>query len=559
MPHMDTNTFRRFLLVSGLFIAAPLPLFAAMGFASGDWTTAGLGLAFSAELCVLYWWPLGGFLAAYKGQPRLRWVLGYLVSLPLYFVTLAALYPLFGGTFRPFGNGRLVIYLSATPQFYALVRLLHYLARRLPRGIVAAAGVTFSAGLIPPVVLMTTGQRTWPGRLEKIAIVDSRIVDVAAGSLLDAQTIYIKNGWIEEVGPPTLHPDWPRMSAHGQYVVPGLIDVHVHMQSPVEMPSGFHPGFFLKSIFRDYSPQRQAYLSSGITSVRDLGGAAAKGFAMRAEIEQHKRLGPRLFFVGRLVTSPHGHPVSTIWEASLAKEGAILGSDENSLIGGLNDNLTAGPDAIKFIHGTIGRAKEELSAELLSKGIAWTTQHNLISIVHAETPEEFEDAIGAGATGVEHAAYLRSVPQKLAELVAEHRPFIDPTFGEYEMDLTMNKYPEQARTRELRSSYESLRQLHRAGARLVVGTDAPMARYGSGLHDELAHFIRAGFTAGEVLQFATINNAAYLGKDAELGRVAAGYRADLVLTRENPLEQLSTLRQPVWTMLDGQIVWNSGK
>jgi imidazolonepropionase-like amidohydrolase len=127
------------------------------------------------------------------------------------------------------------------------------------------------------------------------------------------------------------------------------------------------------------------------------------------------------------------------------------------------------------------------------------------------------------------------------------------------MDLTMNKYPEEARTRELRCSYESLRQLHRAGARLVVGTDAPMARYGSGLHDELAHFIRAGFTAREVLQFATINNAAYLGKDAELGRVAAGYRADLVLTRENPLEQLSTLRQPVWTMLDGRIVWNSGK
>src|SRR5215831_10681048 len=259
MPHMDTNTFRRFLLVSGLFIAAPVPLFAAMGFGSGDWTMAGLGLALTAGLCVLYWWPLGGFLDAYKGRTLLRWVLGYFVSLPLYFVTLSALYPLFGGTFRPFGKGRLFIYLSATPQFYASVRLLYYLARRLPRAIVAAAGVTFSAGLIPPVVLMTTGQRAWPGRLENIAIVDSRIVDVAAGSLVDAQAIYIKDGRIEEVGPPTLHPDWPRISAHGQYVVPGLIDVHVHLQSPIEMPSGFQPGFFLKSMLRDYDPQRQAY------------------------------------------------------------------------------------------------------------------------------------------------------------------------------------------------------------------------------------------------------------------------------------------------------------
>jgi imidazolonepropionase-like amidohydrolase len=559
MPHMDTNTFRRFLLASSLFIAAPLPLFVAMGFASGDWSMAGLGLAFTAGLCILYWWPLGGFLAAYKGRIFLRWLLGYLISLPFYFVTLAALYPLFGGTFRPFSRGHLIVYLSATPQFYALVRLLHYLSRRLPRGIIAAAGVTFSAGLIAPIVLMTTGQRTWPGGAEKIAIVDSRIVDVDAGSLVDAQAIYIKDGRIVEIGSPTLHPDWPRMSAHGQYVFPGLIDVHVHLQSPVEMPSGFQPGFFLKSMLRDYDPQRQAYLASGITSIRDLGGAAAKGFAMRAEIAQHKVLGPRLFFVGRLVTSPHGHPVSTIWEASLAKEGAILASDENTLIRGLKDNLAQGPDAIKFIHGTIGRAKEELSAELLSKGIAWTTQHNLISIVHAETPEEFEDAIRAGATGVEHSAYLRSVPQELAELVTDHRPFIDPTFGEYEMNLTMNKYSEDARARELQGSYESLHQLHKAGARLVVGTDAPMVRYGSGLHDELAHFVRAGFTSREVLQFATINNAAYLGKEAELGRVAAGYRADLILTRENPLEQLNTLRQPVWTMLDGQIVWNSTK
>jgi hypothetical protein len=63
---MDTQTFRRFILVSGLFIAAPLPLFAVMGFRSGDWTTSILGLALSAGLCLLYWWPIGAFLASYK-------------------------------------------------------------------------------------------------------------------------------------------------------------------------------------------------------------------------------------------------------------------------------------------------------------------------------------------------------------------------------------------------------------------------------------------------------------------------------------------------------------
>jgi imidazolonepropionase-like amidohydrolase len=63
-----------------------------------------------------------------------------------------------------------------------------------------------------------------------------------------------------------------------------------------------------------------------------------------------------------------------------------------------------------------------------------------------------------------------------------------------------------------------------------------------------------GFSPCDVLAFATQNNAAYLGKDTDLGRIAAGYRADLIMTKDNPFENLETLRKPIWTMLDGQIV-----
>jgi imidazolonepropionase-like amidohydrolase len=247
--------------------------------------------------------------------------------------------------------------------------------------------------------------------------------------------------------------------------------------------------------------------------------------------------------------------VSTIWAASQAKEGAILASDERNLIEGLEQNMAAGPpDAVKFVHGTIGRAKEELSANLLSVGIRWACEHHLISVVHAETVGEFEDAISAGATGVEHAAYLRDVPPELQRLIADRRPFVDPTFGEYQMDLTLRKISSEERSHYMERSYDAARTLDRAGARIVIGTDAPMVRYGTGFHDELAHFVRAGFRPSEILSFATLNNAAYLGRDTELGRIAAGYRADLILTKDNPLENLDTLRHPVWTMLDGQIV-----
>jgi enamidase len=551
---MDTNTLRRFILVSGLFIATPLPLFAAMGFKAGDWTMSLVGLAFTACLCFLYWWPLGVFLAGFKGRKLSRFFWGYLLSLPLYFATLAALYPLFGGTFRPLSNGQLLIYLSATPQFYVLLRLVFYLSHRLPRGILAAAAVFFTTGVGAPLFLMATGNPVWPKTQERVAIVGARIVDTVAGRIVDGQTVYIKDGRIVEIGSPAQHPDWPQLDAHGQYLVPGLIDVHTHLQSPVELPAGFQLPYFFESMLRDYAPQRQEYLASGITSIRDLGGSAAQGFALRSQVDKHERLGPRLFFVGRLVTSPHGHPVSTIWEASTSRQGAILASDEKTLLDGLNSNLAEGPDAVKFVHGTIGRAKEELSADLLAKGIHWADEHHLISVVHAETAQEFEDAIGSGATGVEHAAYLQVVPNSLAELVSKSRPFVDPTFGEYEMDLKMRKLSMEARNRRLDCSYKAAHELYKSGARMVVGTDAPMVRYGAGFHDELAHFVRAGFRPEEILTFATVNNAAYLGKESELGRVAVGFRADLILTKDNPLAQLDTLRQPVWTMLDGQIV-----
>lgn len=552
------STFRGFLTTSALFIAAPLPLAAALAFKTGGWPGVLLAIAGGLGLALLYWWPLGAFLSWRKGRIWIRLLGGYVLSLPLYFITLAALYPAWGGaTFRPFIDGRWMVYLSATPQFYALVVLLFYLTTwRTARWTFRAAAFTLAAGVFVPVYLMAATSLSWPRQQSNyVVITGARIVDASSDRIVDGQNVYIQDGRIAEIGPESAHPDWPRIEARGQYLLPGLIDVHTHLQSPVEVPAGFKFGYFMKSTMGDYAPQRSAYLASGVTSVRDLGGPAEKSFQLRADILRKKTLGPRLFTVGRLVTSPQGHPVSTIWPASVSRQGAILAKDERSLLEGLNRNFAEGPpDAVKFIHGTIGRAREELSAELMARGIRWANDHSLISVVHAETAAEVEDAIRAGATGVEHAAYLQNVPGSLIALVAQRRPFLDPTFGEYEMSLTMSKVSAGEKTLGMEHSYRSVRELYRAGARIVIGTDAPMVSYGTGFHDELAHFARAGFAPWEILTFATLNNAAYLGKPAELGGIAIGYRADLILTKDNPLEKLDTLRQPVWTMLDGQIV-----
>lgn len=547
---------RLYLTASFLILAAPVPTLAWMMFESGGFPDAVNSSLRWMGLWLLYWVPLGAFWSRWKRGKWTRFFLGYVISLPLFFIALDVVYPGFGGTFHPLLDGRWKIYLSATPTFYILA-FLRFLfgSRRIGVWMVRASMLVFAAGVLYPIGVAAASAYDWPRISNRgLAIEGAHIVDASANRILDGQTVYVQDGRIVEFGPGSSHPEWPRLKANG-YLVPGLIDVHTHLQSPVEVRPGFKFGYLMPSLLANYAPQRRAYLENGVTTVRDLGGPAVNAFKMRSEIQSKKTLGPRLLASGRLVTSPHGHPVSTIWDASVSRSSAILASDEETMLAGLDRNFADGPpDVVKFVHGTIGRAHEELSADLMSAGIRWAKAHGLTSVVHAETPQEFEDAIRAGADGVEHAAYLDRVPPELAALVSEKHPFIDPTFGEYETDLRMQKMPDREREAKLARSYQSVRILRQAGARIAMGTDAPMVDYGSGLHDEIAHFLHVGFEPSQILAIATKENAAYIGKSAELGQIAAGFRADLLLVRNNPLVDLETLRKPVWTMLDGQIV-----
>jgi imidazolonepropionase-like amidohydrolase len=106
----------------------------------------------------------------------------------------------------------------------------------------------------------------------------------------------------------------------------------------------------------------------------------------------------------------------------------------------------------------------------------------------------------------------------------------------------------------LQERYKFIRRLHEAGVTLAIGTDAPLVPYGTGLHDEFDHFLKAGFTSAQILTIDTRNNAVYLGQRKTLGQIAAGFEADCILVPDDPLKNIETLRQPTWVMLRGQIV-----
>jgi len=553
---------RRFYLLSLLLVCVPLPFLLALQYLGGGIRSCVPMFFGWLALAVVYWWPVGTLLFLWKRSWISRLVIGYLVSLPLYFLCLLLIYPIFNGHFHPSTAAVWGIYFSQTPVYFLFITFLFLLTRggKTVRQIVSwLVSAAFTAGVVAPIVYgIRIDRYTWPTtRLPRVNIVNARLVDPAGNRIIEGFNVHVEDGRIVELA--TAAADsakWPAIDAGGKYLVPGLIDVHTHLQAPVRsVLAPFDFQFLVESLFSNYAPQRRAYLENGVTTVRDVGGPAAHAYQMRAAWQTRQLLGPGLFVVGRLVTSPHGHPVSTIWDAQTSREGAILASDSSSLTAGLERNYDEGPpDAVKFIYGTIGQAKEKLAANLLEEGIAWTTSKRLISVVHAETTEEVAEAARAGATGIEHVASIESLPDNLVSLLVQKKAFVDPTFGELNTALTLRQVDEAKRNQLLQQRFQFMRKLQRAGVKLTIGTDAPLVAYGTGLHDEFDYFIRAGFSPAQILTFDTVNNAAYLGTSDALGQIAKGFQADLLLVQENPLQNIDTLRNPTWVMLGGQIM-----
>ncbi|HXX13818.1 MAG TPA: amidohydrolase family protein [Candidatus Eremiobacteraceae bacterium] len=572
-PRFELTFFlRQFLLPAAFLVGTPFPLYLLVQFKTGDALDVVLLVLVWLVALVCYWLPVGALLFAWRGGWLSRFVVGYLVSIPCYYLTVFLGLRLLTLSFLPqslaFHGSKWeqwVAFSYATPTFYLMVLVFYLLVRqgrRLARVFQALAVAGLCLSVISTAVLAArVDSYRWPAvSSARVDIVNSKIVDTAEGRLIEGQDVLVENGKIARiVGASADTSSWSKVDARGGYLVPGLIDVHVHFQSVsrsiLSAQRGFDFPYFLDAMLEQYAPERREFLEKGITAIRCLGGPAESMYEIRGEVAQHRLLGPRIFAAGRLVTSPEGHPASTIWPREITRQGAILASTPENLIAGLEENYREGPpDAVKFIYGTIGLAHESISKELLDRGIAWASSKHLASVVHVETAQEASEAVEAGATGIEHVATLEQMPEELVAAMVAHHTFADPTFGEYKTALTLRNVSPSEIAARMPEKYAFIRRLDAAGVPLTIGTDAPLVEFGNGYDDELEEFARAGFGAAQILKFATINNAAYLGKAGELGRIADGYDAAMLLVRENPLADVGALRKPEWVMIDGQIV-----
>jgi len=331
------------------------------------------------------------------------------------------------------------------------------------------------------------------------------------------------------------------IDAQGQYLIPGLWDMHVHLDA--------------------LEPVKEApeiLVSYGVTSVRDMGGYWERLQGLRRAVNNGVRIGPSMYMAGYTL---NGERPSDFHLALKTP------SEAQQTIAKLQKE---GVDFIK-VHN-------QLSREVFYAVASETKERGLDFAGHVPHGISLLEAAEAGMKTVEHIEVLveteifqkaspaQGIREALDRLRGEHgaRVFSSfvkngtaytPTLSAY-WDFVSSAEKAEARAQGealFRVFIEVTGQMHKSGVRLLAGTDnRPVP--GKGLHDELAFLVQAGLSPMEALQAATLLPAQVLGVERNVGTVAVGKQADLVLLYEDPLEDIGNTLKIAGVVLRGRFL-----
>ena len=340
--------------------------------------------------------------------------------------------------------------------------------------------------------------------------------------------------------------------------IPGMIDVHTHMTywRDKTLPASAAPRA-KDSVVMAAADNARRTLETGVTTVRDLGASNYTDIAMRDSINKGVMIGPRMFVagygLGKVTTPPRAGTPSTV------PRGRV--QDTTEIKDAIKAQVDAGVDWIKM-YGSTGSFQNVTGVQTFTDvemRVATETAHRYGRpiAIHSYGDSGGRAAMRAGAESVEHPAGLDDAT--IAEWVKRGTVYV-PTIDHnrfYAENAALLGYSAK-QVAELDSfrlyNLETARRAHKAGVTFAMGSDAVYWMFGENTR-ELAWFVKAGMTPAQSLATATTNAAALLRMPTKLGRVAAGYFADIVAVEGNPLKDIDVvINHVVWVMKGGRVV-----
>jgi imidazolonepropionase-like amidohydrolase len=401
---------------------------------------------------------------------------------------------------------------------------------------------------------------------------------IHAGRLLDRpgtaargpSSIIVENGRILRVenGFAAVPPGARLIDLKGQYVLPGLIDSHVHLESDAGGEARLVQAVTMNAA--QYAFQAlangQKTLGAGFTTVRNLGGGPAVA-ALRDAIAAGMVSGPRILHAasGVSTTSGHGDPKVGIGEdlhPAIHSPNVCDGAEDCRRA--VRSQVRAGADVIKTMTtgGVNSRIGAGLGAQMFDdeiKAIIETAHlYGKKVAVHAHGADGVNMALAAGAESIEHGTMLDDESIRLFKRNgAYYVPTLSTVNGYLErIAADPNAYPPAVRAKidwRIGITGKSLAKAYPAGVKIAFGTDAGVSKHGRNA-DEFELMVKHGMPPAQAIKAATVNAAELLGLSAEIGTIEPGKRADIIAVTGDPIADVRVLKQVGFVMKDGKVV-----
>jgi len=431
-----------------------------------------------------------------------------------------------------------------------------------------------------------------------VVLIRGTRIFVGDGTVMENASVLVRDGHIAEIYPGN-GPDPESIRAEvvegaGKTLLPGLIDVHVHLGSSGGMSysaEGSDPA-------QTMPHGAAALLYSGVTAARSVGDGLDASIKLRGETASGSRLGSLLFICGPMFTTEGGHGTEFLQNIPESLRQTMQGQlvrtpkTPDEARRQVQELKRAGVDGIKTILEAgwgDGMLFNRLDL-LLARSVAEEARaQNLPVAVHTGDARDVTDAVDIGASSIEHGSWRDEIPDAVLDRMATQRIFLDPTLGVAEAYaqyfsgdgsavgsslvqqtvtaavlkatrdfVASGKAANADKAALFRGAVETgrnnLLRAWKAGVPLVMGTDSgnPLVFPGPSIHRELKLWVDAGIPPAVALQAATVNAATLLRASNRFGTIRKGLEANLLLVDGNPLQDISATERISLVVFEGE-------